>query len=150
MPNIAKFFWKKNYGDIGPPKEALLLYKHVLLCNYHSAKDAVTNDPKMIACPIIDEINAEKFDLRKGKLSTGGFNWAFNFKWDFISYDMQRNWNQGSYVHEKNIILTPAIAGGLFTIRKDWFHQLGEFDDQMQIWGGENIEISLRLVTKIY
>ncbi|KAJ3657448.1 hypothetical protein Zmor_009251 [Zophobas morio] len=104
--------------------------------------ERVAEDPTRVVCPVIDVISMDTFqyigasaDLR------GGFDWNLVFKWEYLGYaereSRQRDPTQA--------IRTPMIAGGLFVINRAYFEKLGKYDMKMDVWGGENLEISFRV-----
>lgn len=43
------------------------------------------------------------------------------------------------------VLRPPAMIGGLLSIDKEFFYSLGTYDDQMKVWGGDEIEMSVRV-----
>ncbi|KAL5007710.1 hypothetical protein ScPMuIL_016516 [Solemya velum] len=93
-------------------------------------------DYHTVTVPIIDMINPDTFVYQPSPLVRGGFNWGLHFRWDPIPVSTN---------HTVQPIKTPTMAGGLFAMNKTYFHQLGAYDAGMNIWGGENLEISFRI-----
>ena len=40
---------------------------------------------------------------------------------------------------------SPIMAGGLFAMDRNMFFEIGAYDPEMQIYGGEEVEISFRI-----
>ena len=99
---------------------------------------AVFHNPKTIASPIIDVINLDDFSyVAASSRLRGSFDWNLVFKWEFIPDQKRRS----SLIDP---IKTPMIAGGLFTVNRTTFIEMGSYDESMEVWGGENLEISFR------
>uniref|UniRef100_H3CYV1 Polypeptide N-acetylgalactosaminyltransferase n=1 Tax=Tetraodon nigroviridis TaxID=99883 RepID=H3CYV1_TETNG len=102
----------------------------------------VKEDHTRVVSPIIDVISLDNFaylaasaDLR------GGFDWSLHFKWEQIPIEQKMARSDPT----QPISRTPVIAGGIFVMDKSWFNRLGQYDTHMDIWGGENFELSFRV-----
>ncbi|XP_048193713.1 inactive polypeptide N-acetylgalactosaminyltransferase-like protein 5 [Perognathus longimembris pacificus] len=92
-----------------------------------------------VVCPSIDVIDAMTLEYRASPPARGAFDWGLRFRWDTVfSYEMDGP-------DGPNPIRSPAMAGGIFAIYKQYFYEIGQYDKGMELWGGENVEISLRI-----
>ncbi|MGH0158324.1 UNVERIFIED_CONTAM: hypothetical protein FKN15_035505 [Acipenser sinensis] len=97
---------------------------------------------RTVVCPIIDVISDDTFEYMAGSdMTYGGFNWKLNFRWYPVPQrEMDRRKGDRTLP-----VRTPTMAGGLFSIDRDYFQEIGTYDAGMDIWGGENLEISFRI-----
>ncbi|XP_059476590.1 polypeptide N-acetylgalactosaminyltransferase 3-like [Neocloeon triangulifer] len=102
----------------------------------------ISEDRKRVVCPIIDILSDDTFAyIRSFELHWGAFNWQMHFRWYSLG--------SSEITHRRKDIVapfkTPVMAGGLFAIDKEYFFEIGSYDEGMQIWGGENLELSFRV-----
>ena len=102
----------------------------------------IAKNRKAVVCPVIDVISDETFEyITASDMTWGGFNWKLNFRWYRVPQrEMERRGGDRS-----EPLHTPAMAGGLFAIDRDYFYEVGSYDEGMDIWGGENLEMSFRI-----
>uniref|UniRef100_A0A1I8H6V2 Polypeptide N-acetylgalactosaminyltransferase n=1 Tax=Macrostomum lignano TaxID=282301 RepID=A0A1I8H6V2_9PLAT len=102
----------------------------------------IKRNRRAVACPIIDVISEQNFQYVPASDSTwGGFNWRLNFRWYPVP---QREFDRRKQDRSMPLY-TPTMAGGLFTIDRRYFFEIGAYDSGMEIWGGENLEMSFRV-----
>ena len=102
----------------------------------------IHKDRTAVVCPIIDVISDETFEYITGSdMTWGGFNWKLNFRWYPVPQrELERRGG------DRTIPLrSPTMAGGLLAIDRNYFYEIGSYDDGMDIWGGENLEMSFRI-----
>ncbi|XP_065220066.1 polypeptide N-acetylgalactosaminyltransferase 5 isoform X2 [Planococcus citri] len=102
----------------------------------------IVENRKTVVCPIIDVISDETFEyITASDMTWGGFNWKLNFRWYRVPQrEMSRRGGDRTAP-----LRTPTMAGGLFSIDKEYFYEVGSYDEGMDIWGGENLEMSFRI-----
>eukprot|EP00111_Clytia_hemisphaerica_P004070 TCONS_00011660-protein len=104
----------------------------------------IKEDRKNVVCPVIEIIDANDFSYKatptKEIKQVGSFTWNLFFDWKAISPEEDKKRLDETYP-----LKSPTMAGGLFSMDRSYFFELGTYDDQMDIWGGENLELSFRI-----
>ncbi|XP_040007603.1 polypeptide N-acetylgalactosaminyltransferase 6-like [Xiphias gladius] len=105
----------------------------------------LAEQPTAVVSP--DIVNIDKDNLKFSKPrpamnyhNRGSFDWVLTFGWEPIPSEEKKRRKNETYP-----IRTPTIAGGLFSVSKSYFEHIGTYDDQMEFWGGENLEMSFRV-----
>ncbi|XP_061154767.1 polypeptide N-acetylgalactosaminyltransferase 10-like [Syngnathus typhle] len=102
--------------------------------------DRIAQDRKTIVCPMIDVIDHDNFgyEMQAGDAMRGAFDWEMFYKRIPIPARLQKD-------DPSEPFESPVMAGGLFAIDRKWFWELGGYDTGLEIWGGEQYEISFKV-----
>ncbi|XP_054383223.1 polypeptide N-acetylgalactosaminyltransferase 6 isoform X2 [Pongo abelii] len=105
----------------------------------------IAEDKTVVVSPDIVTIDLNTFEFAKpvqrGRVhSRGNFDWSLTFGWETLPPHEKQRRKDETYP-----IKSPTFAGGLFSISKSYFEHIGTYDNQMEIWGGENVEMSFRV-----
>jgi len=101
----------------------------------------IKQNPTIVITPIIDSIDDDTLEYLTPDpyvVHVGGFSWEGEFRWIKIDSKLTAK-------NSTEPVMSPTMAGGLFAINREYFFKMGSYDDKMNIWGGENLEISFRI-----
>uniref|UniRef100_A0A673MW11 Polypeptide N-acetylgalactosaminyltransferase n=1 Tax=Sinocyclocheilus rhinocerous TaxID=307959 RepID=A0A673MW11_9TELE len=106
----------------------------------------ISKDRTVCTVPLIDAINGKTFTIEpQGGGDEDGFArgaWDWSMLWKRVPLNSKEKQKRLTRTEPYR---SPAMAGGLFAIERDFFFELGLYDPGLQIWGGENFEISYKV-----
>uniref|UniRef100_A0A673MQJ2 Polypeptide N-acetylgalactosaminyltransferase n=1 Tax=Sinocyclocheilus rhinocerous TaxID=307959 RepID=A0A673MQJ2_9TELE len=106
----------------------------------------ISKDRTVCTVPLIDYIDGNDYTIEPQQggdedgLARGAWDWSLLWKRVPLS-----SREKAKRKHKTEPYRSPAMAGGLFAIERDFFFELGLYDPGLQIWGGENFEISYKV-----
>ncbi|KAL6109946.1 galnt7 [Pungitius sinensis] len=106
----------------------------------------ISKDRTVCTVPLIDSVHGQRFTIEpQGGGDEDGFArgaWDWSMLWKRVPLGEAEKKLRKSKTEPYR---SPAMAGGLFAIERDFFFELGLYDPGLQIWGGENFEISYKI-----
>eukprot|EP00922_Rhytidocystis_sp_ex-Travisia-forbesii_P027076 GHVS01039726.1.p1 GENE.GHVS01039726.1~~GHVS01039726.1.p1 ORF type:complete len:645 (+),score=95.77 GHVS01039726.1:333-2267(+) len=93
----------------------------------------IQEDRRNVVVPMIHTIGFDDFQFRGSGLSVLGFSWGLGQS--FPNRSTSRTEPTPS----------PIMAGGLFAVNRSWFLDLGGYDSEMRLYGGEEMEVSFKI-----
>ncbi|KAM8815725.1 polypeptide N-acetylgalactosaminyltransferase 9 [Rhynchonycteris naso] len=99
----------------------------------------IREDRRRIVLPAIDNIKFDTFEVQQYASAAHGYNWGL---WCMYIIPPQDWLDRGD---EAAPIRTPAMIGCSFVVDREYFGDIGLLDPGMEVYGGENIELGMRV-----
>jgi polypeptide N-acetylgalactosaminyltransferase len=100
--------------------------------------EPIALDYRTCVCPFIDVIDFKTFQYKpQGDGARGVFDWRLSYH----SIPLR----EGDQKHKWSMYENPVMVGGLFAISAKFFWELGGYDPGLDIWGGEQFELSFKI-----
>ncbi|XP_034528756.1 polypeptide N-acetylgalactosaminyltransferase 9 isoform X2 [Ailuropoda melanoleuca] len=103
------------------------------------ALSRIQEDRRRIVLPAIDNIKYDTFEVQQYASAAHGYNWGL---WCMYIIPPQDWLDRGD---EAAPIRTPAMIGCSFVVDREYFGDIGLLDPGMEVYGGENIELGMRV-----
>ncbi|XP_004459080.1 probable polypeptide N-acetylgalactosaminyltransferase 8 isoform X2 [Dasypus novemcinctus] len=98
----------------------------------------IQEDYTVVVSPVFDNIRFDTFELKKYELMVDGFNWELWCRYDLLP----QAWID---LHDVTApVKSPSIMG-IMSASRLFLGEIGSLDGGMLVYGGENVELSLRV-----
>lgn len=99
----------------------------------------IVDDPTIATEPIVNRIdwNTLRYYSLVDTGGRGGFSWTLNYL--FLKRELSDADNPA------NNYDNPVILGAIMAINREYFWKLGGYDEGLEIWGGEQYDISFKI-----
>uniref|UniRef100_A0A8C9J533 Polypeptide N-acetylgalactosaminyltransferase n=1 Tax=Piliocolobus tephrosceles TaxID=591936 RepID=A0A8C9J533_9PRIM len=98
----------------------------------------IQEDRTVIVSPVFDNIRFDTFTLDKYELAVDGFNWELWCRYDALP----QAWID---LHDVTAPVKSPSVMGILAADRHFLGEIGSLDGGMLIYGGENVELSLRV-----
>ncbi|XP_062855729.1 polypeptide N-acetylgalactosaminyltransferase 18a [Trichomycterus rosablanca] len=98
----------------------------------------IQEDRTRIISPSFDNIKYDTFEVEEYPLSAHGFDWEL---WCRYLNPPRAWWSQNNHTAP---IRSPALIG-CFVVDRQYFQEIGLLDEGMEVYGGENVELGIRV-----
>lgn len=100
----------------------------------------IADDRSTVVCPVVDFLQVDNLAYNEAKVTPIGFHWILQLDWDPMPYESfyDKQINKTTPFH------SPSMIGCAFAIDRQFFYEIGTYDEGLAIWGSENLELSLR------
>ncbi|CAD5112159.1 DgyrCDS1397 [Dimorphilus gyrociliatus] len=97
--------------------------------------------PKAVVQPYVDGIDTGTIEYLPATehLHVGAFNWELRYTWLKVpDHKTIFHLNTGEAID------SPTLVGCAIAVTRSFFDEIGGFDEGLEIWGGENLELGFR------
>ncbi|XP_059391886.1 polypeptide N-acetylgalactosaminyltransferase 18-like isoform X2 [Carassius carassius] len=98
----------------------------------------IKEDRTRVISPSFDNIKYDTFEIEEYPLSAQGFDWEL---WCRYLNPPKSWWTQKNQTAP---IRSPALIG-CFVVDREYFEEIGLLDEGMEVYGGENVELGIRV-----
>ncbi|KAI4903878.1 hypothetical protein NFI96_022132 [Prochilodus magdalenae] len=95
-------------------------------------------DPRLVLSPVFDKVNFDDMDVIPYPASAHGFDWALWCQYDFFRQEWYNR-------NDKSLPAKSPSVMGILVVDRLFFGEIGTLDGGMKVYGGENVELGIRV-----